>query len=38
VLRDPFVRSSMRSLQRCDDEGRPASEPFILRALNRFFG
>jgi glycine/D-amino acid oxidase-like deaminating enzyme len=38
VLRDPLVRSSMRSLQRCDDEGRPASEPFILRALNRFFG
>jgi glycine/D-amino acid oxidase-like deaminating enzyme len=38
ALRDPLVRSSVSALQRCDDEGRPAREPFILRALNRLFG
>jgi glycine/D-amino acid oxidase-like deaminating enzyme len=38
VLRDALVRSSVGALQRCDDEGRPAREPFILRALNRLFG
>ena len=38
VLRDTMVRASVRALQRCDDEGRPAREPLILRALNRLFG
>ena len=38
ILRDPLVRSSVRALQRCDDEGRPAREPFLLRALNRLQG
>lgn len=37
-IRDPLVRASVRALQRCDDEGRPAREPFLLRALNRLFG
>jgi glycine/D-amino acid oxidase-like deaminating enzyme len=38
VVRDPMVRASVRALQRCDDEGRPAREPLILSALNRLFG
>jgi glycine/D-amino acid oxidase-like deaminating enzyme len=37
-VRDPLVRAAVRALQRCDDEGRPAREPFLLRALNRLFG
>jgi glycine/D-amino acid oxidase-like deaminating enzyme len=38
LIRDPLVRSSVRALQRCDDESKPAREPLILRALNRFSG
>lgn len=38
LIRDPMVRSSVRALQRCDDESKPAREPFILRALNRLSG
>jgi glycine/D-amino acid oxidase-like deaminating enzyme len=38
IIRDPLVRASVRALQRCDDEGRPGREPFLLRTLNRLFG
>jgi hypothetical protein len=37
-VRDPLVRAAVRALQRADDEGRPAREPLLLRALNRLFG
>jgi glycine/D-amino acid oxidase-like deaminating enzyme len=38
LVRDPLIRASMRGLQQCDDQSRPAREPFLLRVLNRLAG